>query len=96
VAENGRFVLVAAVLTRFPRPRRRYRLFVEVHAAFRRGNEAIAEAARGLGLGDVKIDFICECVDSECFGRVRLTLNDYERIRRDGGSVTLADHAVSG
>lgn len=69
---------------------------MDVHAAFRRGNEAIAEAARGIGPDDVKIDFICECADSECFGRVPLTLKDYERIRRDGGSVALADHAVSG
>jgi hypothetical protein len=68
---------------------------MELHAAFRRGNEAIAEAARRVRLGDGNIEFICECADADCLGRVPLTLSDYERIRRNGGSVTLPDHALA-
>ena len=67
---------------------------MELDAAFRRGNEAIADAARRAAADEGDIDFICECADAQCFGRVPLTLNGYERIRRDGGSVTLPDHAV--
>ena len=64
-----------------------------LHAAFRRGNEAIAHAARQAGLDEREIDFICECLDIECLGRVPLTLKDYERTRESGGAITLADHA---
>jgi hypothetical protein len=65
---------------------------VDETAAFRRGNEAIAEAARRAGVGDVEVDFICECADMECLARVPLDLGAYERIRANGGAVALADH----
>ena len=68
---------------------------MSTHAAFRRGNDAIAHAARRAGVYDRKIDFICECLDIECLGRVPLTLKDYERIREYGQPVTLLDHVAT-
>jgi hypothetical protein len=69
---------------------------VELEAAYRRGNDAIADALRRAGLDHVEVDFVCECADAACLARVPLTLKDYERIRGEGGPVTLPDHAVSG
>ena len=64
-------------------------------AVFRRGNDAIAHAARRVGVHGRKIEFICECLDLDCLGRVPLTLEDYERIRESGRAITLPDHAAS-
>jgi hypothetical protein len=50
-------------------------------AAFRNANERIQRAAR-----DAQIElvpFICECADLGCTEIVRLSLDDYERIRAD-------------
>jgi hypothetical protein len=32
---------------------------------------------------DEKIEFYCECGDSDCFARVALTLEEYEAVRTD-------------
>jgi hypothetical protein len=61
--------------------------------AFRRGNEAIAEVARRRNAREAEIDFVCECADSECFGRVPLTLADYELTRSRGERVRLPEQA---
>jgi hypothetical protein len=65
---------------------------VDTNAAFRRGNEAIAQVARRANLSDVEVDFICECADAECLARVPLDLRTFERIRAEGKSVALRGH----
>jgi hypothetical protein len=70
-----------------------YHPAVESHVAFTRGNELIANAARRAHI-DGEIDFICECDDAECFERVRLSLAGHDRIREEGGAITLPGHPV--
>jgi hypothetical protein len=65
---------------------------VEPDSAFRRGNQAIADAARRAGVYDVEVDFICECEDLYCLARVPLDLLTYERIRANGGAIALPGH----
>jgi hypothetical protein len=65
---------------------------VETGTAFRRGNQAIADAARQVGVHDVEVDFICECDDPYCLARVPLDLKTYERIRESGGVIALSGH----
>ena len=49
-------------------------------ATFRNANESIAELAVSLELDD-RIPFLCECADRSCTALVRLTLEEYERLR---------------
>ena len=65
---------------------------METDTAFRRGNEAIADAARRAGVYDVEVDFICECEDLYCLARVALDLETYERTRASGEAVALPGH----
>jgi hypothetical protein len=55
---------------------------------FRTINEQIDVIAVGLG-GDAPYEFICECATSDCFERVALTLEEYERVRGDGSHFLL-------
>jgi len=50
---------------------------------FRTLNENINDLANGLG-GREPFEFICECSTSGCFERLSLTVEEYERVRRDG------------
>lgn len=60
-------------------------------SAFREVNERIAENARRFDAGST--DFICECDDPQCTGRVEATLEEYEEVRADGTHFLLApDH----
>jgi hypothetical protein len=68
---------------------------VEADIAFRRGNEAIAEAARRAGVYDVEVDFICECEDLYCLARVALDLETYERMRAGGQAIALPSHRAT-
>jgi hypothetical protein len=69
---------------------------MDASAAFRRGNEAIAGALRLANGEGITIDFICECTDTACFGRVPLTLTEYREIRATDLAVTLPGHVTSG
>ena len=51
-------------------------------ALFRKVNERVEEVNKELG-GDSPTDFLCECGDDDCTEPVRLTLPEYEEIRRD-------------
>lgn len=60
-------------------------------AAFREVNERIAENARRFASGET--EFICECADVHCTDRIKVTLEEYERVRADGATFLLApDH----
>ena len=47
---------------------------------FRNANDAIAEQARDRDW-EATVPFLCECSDRHCFGRLDLTLAEYEKIR---------------
>lgn len=47
---------------------------------FRNANDAIADKARAIDW-EATVPFICECSERRCFGRVDLTLAEYEEIR---------------
>ena len=50
---------------------------------FRSVNESIEQQAIKFGGLDT-YEFICECSSTECFERVRLTLQEYEHVRSEG------------
>lgn len=50
-------------------------------AAFRQANERIERAAREFGIE--RVPFICECADPACTEVIRLSLEEYERVRGD-------------
>jgi hypothetical protein len=55
------------------------------NAAFRTANEEIARTASDHGLGDGrKVPFLCECSDSRCSEVIKLTLDEYDRVRSNG------------
>lgn len=53
-------------------------------ATFRQINESIKDAAERFHSDDN--DFVCECSDIECIALIRVTLEEYERVR------TRSDH----
>jgi hypothetical protein len=52
-------------------------------ATFRDANERIQERARELDFED-PVPFLCECGEPSCRAILRLRLDEYEAIRRDG------------
>ncbi len=61
----------------------------KTEALFREVNERIAETAERFG-GD-EADFMCECAEPECMGRVTAPLDEYEDVRSDGATFLLCD-----
>jgi hypothetical protein len=54
------------------------------NSVFRDANEQIADAAVEHGLGDERtIPMICECSKPRCTELIRITLDDYRRVRED-------------
>jgi hypothetical protein len=54
-------------------------------ATFREANERIQGRARELEFPD-PVPFLCECGEPNCREIVRLTLEEYEGVRRGGGA----------
>jgi hypothetical protein len=52
-------------------------------AVFREVNERIQELASTFGLGEQAIDIVCECGHASCSNQLRLTMAEYEQMRRD-------------
>ena len=52
-------------------------------ATFREANEHIAERAETYGVHGL-IPFVCECAEESCTEIVRLTMDEYTRVRADG------------
>ena len=50
----------------------------------RQVNERIEEIAQGLGGGDHRYDFICECSRLDCVERITLTIEEYGYVREEG------------
>jgi hypothetical protein len=57
----------------------------QAYSAFRRANELLAELVQANGLPGDDVPFICECVDSSCFGRVTMSLDEFDRLCAGGG-----------
>jgi len=63
---------------------------------FREANESIAAKARELGM-EPPIPFLCECSDRNCFGRISLTIDEYEEARAGPQRyLTTSGHQVDG
>jgi hypothetical protein len=58
--------------------------------AFREANEQIQRAADGIGLGSEMLPFICECHARDCTRIVRLSRDEYEKVRGHGDTFLVA------
>lgn len=69
---------------------------MQVEEVFRSANDRIAEKGRELGWR-FPVPFLCECSDQRCFGRVDLTLDEYQQVRAHPQRyLTLPGHEVEG
>ena len=59
---------------------------------FRAGNEAIAATVERHGGTSQRLDFLCECFDTSCLGRIQLTPAAYEELTAGDRYVVLAGH----
>lgn len=50
--------------------------------AFRAFNQGVREVEERVGDSSV-VEFVCECSDASCEERIRLPLEEYERVRAD-------------
>jgi hypothetical protein len=69
---------------------------VQAEEVFRIANDRIAEKGRELGWR-FPVPFLCECSERRCFGRLELTLEEYEQVRSHPQRyLTLPGHEVRG
>ncbi len=59
----------------------RARRLAENEATFRDVNELVDDVARTLGQDEHLYEYLCECSRSECHERIRLTTDEYRRVR---------------
>jgi hypothetical protein len=52
-------------------------------ALFRDVNERLKEAANAFSIGPQELDLVCECADPECAKRVRISVSEYEAVRKN-------------
>lgn len=57
---------------------------------FRRINDNIEDIAAGHGSDDHAYEFLCECSDSGCSERVRVTLAEYRSVRENSARFIVA------
>ena len=55
----------------------------ENEVAFRNANERVREVAESFRDVSESAEFVCECGRGDCVERIRLTLEEYERIRSE-------------
>jgi hypothetical protein len=67
----------------------------QAYGVFRRANELLAELIQEAGLPGDDVPFICECVDSGCFGRVTMSLEEFDRRCAAGDHVVEHGHERS-
>ena len=53
----------------------------ENEVLYREVNERVRDLSQQFGVEDDLVDFVCECAQLECSERIRLTLDEYERLR---------------
>jgi hypothetical protein len=52
-------------------------------ALFRQVNERLKEIGEGFSLVSEVVDFVCECGNASCAAPIRMTLDEYERVRAE-------------
>jgi hypothetical protein len=57
----------------------------QAHSLFRWANEQLVELVRANGLPGNDVPFLCECADASCFGRVTMSLDEFDRLCASGG-----------
>ena len=66
-------------------------------SVFREANERIADRRAELTAVDGPTPFLCECEDERCTALVRLTLDEYERVRSEATQfVVVPGHPTGG
>jgi len=66
-------------------------------ATFREANEQIRAAERALEPPLERVPYLCECDDVRCHEPVRLTAEEYERVREDGTTFLIVPgHSIAG
>src|SRR5436309_12625619 len=65
-------------------------------AVFRDVNERIEEIARAPGAAGALHEFLCECVNGDCYERVQLSLTEYEQVRSDATHFVVVPGHVDG
>jgi hypothetical protein len=63
---------------------------------FREVNDRINEKADSHGLDAHRYEFFCECSDTSCTERVKLTLPEYEYIRAEPTRFVVKTHHIVG
>ncbi|MDQ3777723.1 MAG: hypothetical protein M3310_02480 [Actinomycetota bacterium] len=51
---------------------------------FREVNERLRELGEGFSLVSEVAEFVCECAETTCTERIRMSLQEYEEVRADG------------
>jgi hypothetical protein len=64
-------------------PEWRQRRIADNESTFRSINERLAEGLRHVNHLPEHLEFICECGSRSCAGRVSLSIDEYEQLRRD-------------
>ena len=64
-------------------PDARARRIADNESRFRDINERLEADLRRIPVGDDPVDFVCECGMIECTASVRLSIDEYERVRAD-------------
>lgn len=73
----------------------RTRRLAENEALFREVNESIEVAALSLTITETDgflYEFLCECSDTSCGGKVRMTCGEYEHVRGNGTWFAVVPH----
>lgn len=69
----------------------------EDEATFRDANEQIRAAERKLQPPIDRVPYLCECDDVRCHEPIRLTADEYERVRNDGTTFLIVPgHSTDG
>ena len=70
------------------------RRVAENESLFREANERIERRASDSGVDEERVPFLCECYDVDCGEHLRLTLREYEAVRRDPAQFIVAQGHV--
>jgi hypothetical protein len=61
----------------------RERRIGENEALFREVNERVRETSETFDVASGEAEFVCECGSASCVERIRMSLEEYERVRAD-------------
>lgn len=67
----------------------------ENESLFRSVNERIEQTALSWGVAEDGVDFLCECEDTDCLERLRLTVEEYESVRAHPAQFVVAPNHES-